>query len=200
MRRTSIAVFAFSIFGQVGIATAKPPRRALELSAQTGYGHVWGKNGDRSHEIESRNGGASIAVGLAYRSPYLFVPWVEAGWATLQWSRESPKTLEFSNQAPSVSTLSTSYLLLGPSIEEGIFRFRAGMGLYHQQVTSSFAGHTIAPSSWDMGYFLAYGVRAYDGPRFGWGLETMGLLMSESQLAYLGFALRVWGNPWVDLR
>jgi hypothetical protein len=172
----------------------------LEVSAQTGYGHVWGKNGDRSHEIESRNGGASIAVGLAYRSPYLFVPWVEAGWAVLQWSRESPIAPEFSDQAPSISSLTTSYLLAGPSIEEGIFRFRAGMGVYRQQVTSSFAGQTITPSSWDMGYFLAYGVRAQDGPLFGWGVETQALLMSESQLAYLGFALRIWINPWADVR
>lgn len=200
MRIATGAVVAFSIFGHAGLATAKPPRRALEVSAQTGYGHVWGKNGDRSHEIESRNGGPSIAVGLAYRSPYLFVPWIEAGWTALQWSREGPKVPEYSDQAPSVSSLSTSYLLAGPSIEEGIFRFRAGMGLYRQQVTSSFAGHTVNPSSWDMGYFLAYGVRAQDGPRFGWGIETQALLMSESQLAYLGIALRIWTNPWADLR
>lgn len=200
MRIATSAVVAFSIFGCPGLATAKPPRRALEVSAQTGCGHVWGKNGDRSHDIESRNGGPSIAVGLAYRSPYLFVPWIEAGWSALQWSRESPKAPEFSDEAPSVSSLSTSYLLAGPSIEEGIFRFRAGMGLYRQQVTSRFAGHTISPSSWDMGYFLAYGVRAQDGPRFGWGIETQALLMSESQLAYLGIALRIWTNPWADLR
>jgi hypothetical protein len=200
MRRISVAVVVFSISGHVAIAMAKPPRRAVEVSAQAGYGHVWGKNGDRSHEIESHNGGASIAVGLAYRSPYLFVPWAEVGWVPLQWSRESPKAPEFTTQAPSSSSLSTSYFLLGPSIEEGIFRFRAGMGAYRQQVTSSYAGHTITPSSWDMGYFLAYGIRAYDGPRFGWGLETQALLMSESQLAYLGIALRVWGNAWADLR
>ena len=200
MRTISVAIVVFSISGYVDIAMAKPPRRALEVSAQTGYGHVWGKNGDRTHEMESRNGGASIAVGLAYRSPYLFVPWAEAGWAALRWSRESPKAQEFSDQAPSISRLSTSYLLLGPSIEEGVFRFRVGMGLYRQQVTSSFAGHTITPSSWDMGYFLAYGIKAHDGPRLGWGLETQALLMSESQLAYLGIAIRVWVNAWADLR
>jgi hypothetical protein len=200
MRRIGVAVVVFSTSGYVSIAMAKPPRRALEVSAQTGYGHVWGKNGDRSHEIESRNGGPSIALGLSYRSPYLFVPWAEVGWTALRWSRESPKAHAFLDQTPSISSLSTSYLLLGPSIEEGIFRFRAGMGAYRLQVTSSFAGHTITPSSWDMGYFLSYGMRAYDGPRFGWGLETQALLMSESQLAYLGIALRVWGNAWADLR
>lgn len=200
MRGNRIAAIVLSIWGHWGIAMANPPRRALEVSTQIGYGHVWGKNGDRAHEMESRNGGASIAVGLAYRSPYLFVPWAEFGWAALRWSRESPKAHEFSDQGPSTSSLSTSYLLLGPSIEVGVFRFRAGMGAYRQQVTSSFVGHTITPSSWDMGYFLAYGIRAYDGPRFGWGLETQALLMSESQLAYLGIALRVWGNAWAELR
>jgi hypothetical protein len=199
----NFATFTFTVLavlGQVATASAKPPRRALELSAQTGYGHVWGKDGDRSHELESRNGGASVAVGVAYRTPYLFVPWVEAGWAALQWSRETPKVREFSTDAPSTSSLATTYLLLGPSVEEGIFRFRAGIGLYRQQVTSTFDGQTIAPSSWDMGYFLAYGVRVHDGPRFGWGVEAMGLLMSESQLAYLGLALRVWGNAWAEPR
>ncbi len=199
MKRIRVAVVVFGTLTNANLAMAKPPRRALEVSAQMGYGQVWGKNGDRSHELESRNGGVSVAFGLAYRSPYLFVPWAEVGWAALQWSRENPKSLEFSTQASSISSLSTTYLVLGPSIEEGIFRFRAGMGVFRQQVTSNFAGHTITPSSWDMGYFLAYGVRAYDGPRFGWGLETQALLMSESQLAYLGIALRVWGNTWVDL-
>jgi len=196
-------VFAFvacGVLGYAAIATAKPPRRALEVSVQTGYGLVLGNNGDRSHELESRNGGASVAVGFAYRSPYLFVPWAETGWTALQWNRELPKAREFAGQAPSTSRLTTTYLLFGPSVEEGIFRFRAGMGFYHQQVTSSFAGHTITPSTWDMGYSLSYGVRAHDGPRYGWGLETYALLMSESQLAYLGIALRVWGNAWVDLR
>jgi hypothetical protein len=177
---------------------AEPPRRALEISAQTGYGHILGKNGDQTHELESRNGGASVAVAIAYRSPYLFVPWGEAGWASLQWSRETPKAREFYGEAPSTSSLATAYLLLGPGVEAGVFRFRAGIGLYHQQVTSTFAGRTITPASWDMGYFLAYGVRVHDGLRFGCGLETMGLLMSESQLAYLGVALRVWGNVWAE--
>lgn len=199
MKRIGVAAIVFGMSGHGGIALANPPRRALEVSMQAGYGHVWGKNDDRTHEMESRNGGASIAAGVAYRSPYLFVPWVEAGWTALRWSRESPKASEFSDQAPSISSLSTTYLLLGPGIEEGAFRFRAGIGVYRQQVASSFAGHTITPSSWDMGYFLAYGIRAHDGPRFGWGLETQALLMSESQLAYLGIALRVWGNAWADL-
>ena len=200
MKWTAFTFAAFAVLGQVGVATAKPPRRALEISVQSGYGHVWGKNGDRSHELESRNGGASVAVGIAYRTPYLFVPWVEAGWATLQWSRETPKAREFSSEAPSTSSLATAYLLLGPSVEEGVFRFRAGIGLYHQQVTSTFAGQTITPASWDMGYYLAYGVRVHDGPRFGWGVEAMGLLMSESQLTYLGIALRFWGNAWAEPR
>jgi hypothetical protein len=200
MSRIDFAFVALGILGHASIATAKPPRRALEVSVQAGYGHVLSRNGDRTHELESRNGGASVAVGLAYRSPYLFVPWAEAGWAELQWSREAPKAREFANQGPSTSSLTTNYLLLGPSVEEGIFRFRAGMGLYNQQVTSSFAGHTITPSTWDMGYFLAYGVRAHDGPRYGWGLETQALLMSESQLAYLGISFRIWVNAWADLR
>lgn len=199
----NFATFTFTVLavlGQVATASAKPPRRTLELSAQAGYGHVWGKDGDRSHELESRNGGASVALGVAYRTPYLFVPWVEAGWAALQWSRETPKTREFSADAPSTSSLAATYLLLGPSVEEGVFRFRAGIGLYRQQVTSTFDGQTISPSSWDMGYLLAYGIRVHDGPRFGWGVEAMGLLMSESQLAYLGLALRVWGNAWAELQ
>jgi len=200
MKWAAFALVAIAVLAPSQTAMAKPPHSALELSVQAGYGHVLGKNGERSHEIESRNGGALLAVGLAYRTPYLFVPWAEVGWAALQWSREKPKTLEFSEQAPSTSSLTTNYLLLGPSVEEGIFRFRAGMGLYQQRVTSTFAGRTIGPSVWNMGYFLAYGVRAYDGPRFGWGLETVALLMSESQLAYFGVALRVWGNAWADQR
>ncbi len=198
MRWAPFAIVTVATWGQAETATAKPPRRALEVSAQTGYGHLFGKSGDRSHELEARNGGASVAVGVAYRTPYLFVPWAELGWAALQWSRETPKSPDFSAEAPSVSSLATAYLLIGPSVEEGLFRFRAGLGLYHQQVTSTFNGRTIAPATWDMGYFFAYGVRAYDGPRFGWGLESMALLMSESQLAYLGLALRVWVNAWTE--
>lgn len=198
MKWTTFTCAAVLVGGQVGIATANPPRRSLEVSVQSGYGHVWGKNGDRTHELESRNGGALVAAAVAYRTRYLFVPWAEAGWAALQWSRETPKAREFSGEAPSTSRLSAAYLLLGPAIEAGVFRFRAGIGLYRQQVTSTFAGQTITPASWDMGYFLAYGVRAYDGPRCGWGLETMGLLMSESQIAYLGISLRGWINAWAE--
>ena len=72
--------------------------------------------------------------------------------------------------------------------------------MFRTQVKSRFAGSTIEPSSWDMGYSLAYGVRLQDEPLYGWGLEAFGLLMSESQLAYLGLALRVWGNPWTSGR
>ena len=200
MKWTTFALSALAVFGQAEVASARPPRRALELSAQTGYGQVWGKNGDRSHELESRNGGALFAVGIAYRTPYLFVPWAECGWAALQWSREAPRAHEYYGEAPSTSSLATAYLLLGPSVEEGVFRFRAGIGVYRQQVTSTFAGQRISPATWDMGYLVAYGVRAHDGPHFGWGLEAVGLLMSESQLAYLGVALRFWGNAWAELR
>jgi hypothetical protein len=161
---------------------------------------VLGKDGDRSHEIESTNGGPTVALGFSYRSPYLFVPWAELGWAALQSNREAPKAPEFEDAAPSVSSLSTSHILLGPGVEESLFRFRAGIGLYRQQTISSFAGQRIAASSWDMGYSLAYGVRAHDGPAYGWGIEALGLLISESQLAYLGIALRVWGNVWADKR
>ncbi len=189
-------VIAATLMSQA--AQAAPPRRALELSAQTGLGRTFGKSSDRSYELASSNGGPMAALSLSYRSPYLFVPWLEVGWAELQWSRERPKAAEFATLAPSESKLTTSYVLLGPAVEEGPLRFRAGIGLYHTQVTSSFAGHTITPASWDMGYFLAYGVRVHDGPRYGWGLEATGLLMSESQLAYLGLALRVWGNAWSE--
>jgi hypothetical protein len=180
------------------MASAAPPRSAFELSAQAGLGHTFGKESDRSYEIASGNGGPTVAIGSSFRTPYLFVPWIELGWAELQWSRERPKNAEFARLAPSNSKLTTSYLLLGPAVEEGPFRFRAGIGLYHTQVTSSFAGHTITPSSWDMGYFLAYGLRVQDGLRYGWGLEAIGLLMSESQLAYLCLAVRVWGNAWAE--
>jgi hypothetical protein len=200
MKLPTLAFAVFAVLGQVHLATAQPPQRALEISAQTGYGHVWGKNGDRSHEIESRNGGVSFAVGIAYRTPYLFVPWAEGGWAALQSSRETSKSREFSSEGPSTSSLATAYLLLGPGVEASVFRFRSGIGIYRQEVTSRFAGQNMAATSWDMGYFLAYGVRVHDGPRFGWGMEAMALLMSESQLAYLGIAVRVWGNAWSEPR
>ncbi|MBN1609626.1 MAG: hypothetical protein JW940_23540 [Polyangiaceae bacterium] len=165
-----------------------------------GVGHVLGKSYDRSHEIAATNGGPSVALGVAYRSQYLFVPWVEAGWAELQTSRERPKATPFSAETASDSRLSTSYLLLGPSVEYNRLRWRAGVGMYRTQVWSRFAGRTIEPSSWDMGYSLAYGVRVHDERLCGWGLEAFGLLMSESQLAYVGLALRVWGNAWTSGR
>jgi hypothetical protein len=196
MRRITAIVAALAALAPTREAHAQPPRRALELSAQAGYGHVFGKDYDREHELESTNGGPSLALGLAYRSPYLFVPWLELGWAALQSSREAPKSPEFNSEAPSVSRLTTAYFLAGPSVEIARFRFRAGMGLYRQSIRSTFAGHTITPSSWDMGYSVAYGVRVHDGPHFGWGLETEGLLMSETQLAYVGIGWRFWGNPW----
>jgi hypothetical protein len=199
MRRVTVLLGVLACLASARPASSRPPRRALELSAQAGYGHVLGKDYDRTHELDSTRGGPSLALGLSYRSPYLFVPWLELGWAALQSSREAPKAREFMSEAPSESRLTTSYVLAGPGVEGGRIRFRAGIGLYRQQVTSSFAGHTITPSSWDMGYFLAYGVRVYDGPRFGCGLESAGLLMSESQLAYIGMAWRVWFNPWADL-
>lgn len=200
MRWPTLLGLALAALARTSTLAARPPHRAMELSAQAGYGHVWGQDGDRSRELEARNGGPSMAVGLAYRTPYLFVPWAELGWAALQWSRELPRSPEFSGEHPSYSSLSTTYLQLGPGVEAGPFRFRAGIGMYHQQVTSAFAGRVISPSSWDMGYFLAYGIRADDGPRYGWGIETIGLLMSESQLAFFGLALRIWGNTWADLR
>jgi hypothetical protein len=198
VRWSSVLVVLLALGAPVRRASAEPPRRSLELSLQAGYGDTLGQLGDRRSELEATNGGGSFALGLAFRTPYLFVPWAEIGWAALRSSRDAPKSEEFAADDASSSRLTASYGLVGPSFETGPLRFRAGVGLYRQQVTSTFVGRTIEPTSWDMGYFLGYGIRAYDGPRFGCGLETMGLLMSESQLAYVGLALRVWGNVWAD--
>lgn len=194
MRGRAVAWWGVCLWLEAQCALAAPPHRVLEISGQLGVGHLLAKQDDRSHETESRNGGGTLALGLAYRTRYLLEPWVEVGWAALQWRRELAKLPEYSGKGVSTSSLGTTYFLLGPGVEAHPFRFRVGIGLYHQQIKASFLGTTITPSTWDMGYFLSYGVRGFDGPRYGWGLEAMALLMSESQMAYLGIAFRVWGN------
>ena len=175
---------------------AAPPQQALEVSTQVGVGHLVGKAWNRKHERSATNGGFSAAVAVAYRSDYLFVPWLQAGWAQLASNREAPKAQEFSAEAASESSLSARYFLAGPAVEEGPLRFRVGMGLYQLRVTSAFAGTTMHAQVWDMGYFVGYGVRIQESGGCGWGLETEALLMSESQLAYFGIAVRFWGSPW----
>lgn len=164
----------------------------LELSASGGLGHTFGRTWDRSAEVASSNGGLFVGVEAAYRSPYLFVPWLQLGWAELLSSEERPKSEEFAEMANSRSSLTTSYALLGPAVEEGPMRFRVGIGVYRVQVTSTFAGTTATPAEWDMGYFVGYGVRVRQWNALGLGIDAQGLLMSESSLAFFGLALRGW--------
>jgi hypothetical protein len=179
-------------------AAADPPRRAVEASVSLGYGHALLPAFDRSRETSSTNGGFFWSLGAAYRSRYLFIPWIEIGSAPIYRSVERVKPDQPSTLGQSRSSLSTAYLAVGPAVAFGPARLRAGMGLYRMQVESSFGGHTIDPAVYDLGYLASYRIHARSGRRGAWGLDLTALLISEAQLVCIGLSLVGSVNPWID--
>jgi hypothetical protein len=190
MKGILIPIGAAACLASVGTAPAAEKPAALELSAHAGIGHTFGRSWDRSREVESSNGGFTLGIEAGYRTGYLFMPWLQLGWAQLYSGQEKPQDPEYAAQPNSESTLTAGYIVAGPAVEEGPLRFRVGRGAYRLQVRSTFAGSTINPVSWNMGYFCGYGVRLQRSRHFGWGLDAEGLLMSESGLAFLGLGIR----------
>lgn len=173
------------------------PRHAVELGGELAFARMLAPSPSHANELSRMNGGAAFALGAAYRSPFLFTPFVELAYTPLY---ASDARTRFANPAGTIRSSSQAWSgVVGLGLDFDRIRFRAGIGLYDFAVDSTLGASTAKASELDMGYLFGFGATLLRRGRFRMGVDLRLGLVTDAETMFMSLGLTttfdalVWG-------
>lgn len=168
-----------------------PPRHAVQLAASGLYARATTSKGDTSGVFSERNGGAAVALRVAYRSPYVVGAFADYGLFPLYRSDRHVDLGSAGGRATTLASLSTTGLTFGVTADVWRLRASAGVGSFSVAVRSTTLGVTNRVSEGDIGYVLSLAGFPVRWRRLEIGVEARAIFVVEAELTAvcLGFTM-----------